>query len=153
MQIELQVAFVQLLLRGKISLDGICAVVPQDDFSRAVIPFGNVALKAAVIEWMVFGLNRQAFVGRIKRRTFWNSPGFQHAVQFQTEIVMKPSGVMALHYERILSTRSAAASRLGTLARWTLALIFGQRIHAASIFLFRQLLPLTSATKTPFVQK
>src|SRR5579863_1739969 len=94
---------------------------------------------------MVFGLNCEALIGGIQRRTLWNGPGLQHAVQFEAKVVVQAGGVVALHDEGILAFGGSAASWLRTLSGRPLALIFLQRIHAASIFLSRRLLPSTSA--------
>ena len=69
-------------------------------------PFGNGAFEIAVIERMVFDLDREPLVTRIERRTFGDRPGFEDAVELEPQIVMQPRRVVLLdHKAKMLGGR------------------------------------------------
>ena len=45
---------------------------------------------------MVFGSHGQPLIGGIEARAFGHSPAQEHAVEFESEIVMQPRGVVLL---------------------------------------------------------
>src|ERR1700693_146569 len=96
-QNELQLAAIELLLRREISFHFEAAVVPYDHIAGAIIALRYFALKLGVFEWMIFGLNCEAFVTGIHRWAFGHGPGFHRAIYFQAEIVVKPARVMFLN--------------------------------------------------------
>ena len=54
-------------------------------------------LRTGCIDRVVFGLHGKAFVRRIERWTFGNSPGKHDAVVLQTEIIMQPACAVLLN--------------------------------------------------------
>ncbi len=76
-----------------------CAHVPNHDCPCAVVAFGDSAFEIEVGNRMILHLHGQAFVCRIERGAFGNGPGFQHAIHFQAEIIVKTGCPMLLYYE------------------------------------------------------
>src|SRR3546814_7112191 len=50
---------------------------------------------------MVFGAHREAFVGGVGARPLGHRPAFEHAIDFEAEVVMEPRRVMLLDDEAI----------------------------------------------------
>src|SRR6266536_5383441 len=71
--------------------------VPNHYGSASIFTFRNDAFKITVLQWMVFHLHREPFYGRIERRAFWNCPGQQDAIEFETKVVMQLRSAMFLH--------------------------------------------------------
>jgi hypothetical protein len=75
------------------------AAIPDDHVAAAVFLRGNHALERGVVERMILGFDREALVAHLQRRALGNGPGFQHAVEFEAEVVVHaPRGVL-LHDE------------------------------------------------------
>src|ERR1700753_711904 len=106
------------------------AGVPDDHLAAAVLALRYRALEAAVLQWMVFGVDRQVIdrgsVGQVLR----HGPRHQHAVAFEPEVVMQSASVMLLDHEGITVTgsRFGARYRLRCLRRVAHAAVFGQPI-------------------------
>ena len=98
---ELQVAARQLALGVAVAQQLERAAVPQHHAARAVVAGGDGALEIAVFDGVVLHMRRQVIHRRVERGPLRNGPGFQHAVDFQPEIVMQPGGVVPLHTEGI----------------------------------------------------
>src|SRR5581483_1089522 len=73
------------------------SLVPDDDFTRAVLAFRNDAFERAVVVWMIFDVHRKPPVLWVERRTFGHRPRFQNAVGFQAKVVMQTRGVVLLN--------------------------------------------------------
>ena len=67
------------------------SAVPQLHGAAAVFALRNRPLEVAVVERMVFDLDRQALVGRIERGPARHRPGLEHAVEFQPQVVVQPA--------------------------------------------------------------
>src|ERR1700678_2928533 len=78
---------------------------------------------------MVLHPNRQPFIGRIQAGAFGDGPTFQHAIQFQAEVVMQPARRMFLNGINELPLGSAdAATRLWSALELPLGAIGLQRV-------------------------
>src|ERR1700688_3931331 len=95
-QAEFDFAFLELLSCVEVALGGKRSAVPNHYGSGSVAAFGNFAFEAAVLQRMVFGLDREAFVSGVERRTLRHCPGLQGAIDGQPEVVVKASGRMLL---------------------------------------------------------
>ena len=95
-QEELEVAARKLFFRRGVAQKLVGAPIPQHDAARAVVPLGNDALEASVLDGMVLDHHGQPFFRRIERRALGNRPGFERAPYFQAQIVVQMAGVMAL---------------------------------------------------------
>src|SRR6266436_2782795 len=98
---KFEVTFFELRFGVEISFDEEAATVPNHNGSGAIAAFGDFSFKAAIFERMIFGLNGQAFVGCVERRTFGDGPGFESAVDGQAKIVMEASCGMLLHDKNV----------------------------------------------------
>ena len=115
---EIQLAFCIAAL-------GILAVpvsaVPNHDGTSAVLALRNGAFEVAVIQWMVLDLDCEPLVMRIEGRTLGDGPGFEDAVQFQSQVIVQVRCRMLLNHEaealRRLGLRiSAGFGRLREIA-------------------------------------
>ena len=73
--------------------------VPQHDRAAAILTLGNRPFEVAVIERMIFDLDRKPLVMGIERRPFGDSPGFENAIQLEPQIVVEAGGVVLLNDE------------------------------------------------------
>ena len=79
------------------------AVVPDLDGAGAVLAFRDLSLEAPVVERVVLDVNGQVLLARLERNALRHRPAEEDAVAFQTEVVVEPPRVVALHDEdRIL---------------------------------------------------
>ena len=120
---ELEVALLQAFMR--IALRQPVAAVPQLHRAAAILAFGNGALEVAVVERMVLDLDRQALDRRIERRPLGDRPRLEGAVELETEIVVQPRGVVALHHEaqRLAGRDRGFAGRLRGLVEIALGAV------------------------------
>src|SRR5581483_8662190 len=84
--------------------------VPDNDLAATVLTGGNDAFEGAVLERVVFGLDRQAAFLRVVRWPLGNRPTDQHPIDFQAEIVVESARRVFLDSER---QRAAAADSGG----------------------------------------
>ena len=77
----------------------------SDLAAPAIIAFGNIAFKGAVIERVIFHLHGKRFSRWVEARTFGNGPTHQNAVHLQAEVIMQPGSVMPLHAKKSASSR------------------------------------------------
>src|SRR5688572_17800345 len=104
------------------------AAVPDDDGAPAIFALRDVPFKRRIFNWMIFDLHGQPFVCGVKRRPFGNSPGFEGAVEFQTEIKVQSSGGVLLYHEGMHAFDSANPARwLWSDTEVALAFVFGER--------------------------
>ncbi len=106
------------------------AAIPQHDRAAAILSLRDDPLEPAIIERVVFDMDRQAPLARIEARPFGHRPAFQHPVELQAEIVMQPARRVLLHDKGERPRFGAApdgARRLRGLAEIALSLVLGQR--------------------------
>ena len=68
---------------------------------RHSFPSGMLPSKPPYSSGMILHVGREMFHAGIERRPFGNGPRFQHAVDFQPEIVVQPRRIVTLHTEII----------------------------------------------------
>ena len=131
-QRELQVAAFQLLQSRQVAfyLEG--PAVPDHHRARAVLPLRDHPFEAGIVQRVVFGLHRQPLVSRIKRRSLGDSPGLQHTLDLQAEIVVQAPGIMLLHDKSVPSFRRFVQHLAGRFWRLTeppLLVVLLKRLH------------------------
>ena len=104
-----------LTLQGEVQLAfSICALrilavpiaaIPNHDGAAAVLALRNGAFEVAVIQRMVFDLDREPLVVGIEGRALGDGPGFEDAVQFESQVVMQ------MRCRMLLNRRSGGPSR------------------------------------------
>ncbi len=116
MELEVEVALGEALMRVADRRPG--AAIPDKHRAPAVFALGDRAFERAVVERMVLDRDRKTLFPGDEARAARHRPALQHAVHFETEIVMEPPRVVLLHDEAVapasLSARlsaSAPASR------------------------------------------
>src|SRR5258706_1706028 len=124
MQTKLQLAAFELFCRAERYCGFVCALIPDDDFTGAVVSFGYRSFKLAVFKWMVFHLNSQTFVSGIERRSFGYGPGFQHPPDFEAQIIVKPPRSMFLNDEDVFVFACFFPSRLRRIPKSALSTVF-----------------------------
>lgn len=77
----------------------VASLVPDQHFSRAILPFGNGSLETAVVEIVVRHLDGEALVGRVHGRPFRDGPGLEDAAEFQAEVPVEMSGMVFMDDE------------------------------------------------------
>ena len=75
------------------------AAVPDLHRAAAVLALGDGALEVAVVERMILDLHREPLLARIEGGPARHRPGLEHAVIFETKIVMQPRGGVLLNHE------------------------------------------------------
>ena len=103
------------------------APIPQLHSAAAILSVRNRAFKIAVIEWVVFDFHGESLVARIKRRAFGYSPGFEHASQFEPQVVMQTPRRVLLYDEAqsVRTRRRLRPARLSALGEVALGSISG----------------------------
>ena len=125
------------------------SLVPQHHGTAAVLPRGNDALEASVLDRMIFDLHGQALVAGDVARPLRDCPALQDAIPAQPKVVVQMRGRMLLNAEGKslrscfwrklrLSAQPLSGSRASTgsaptacLSRWPL---FRQLFDAAAAF-------------------
>ena len=102
MQVEFEVALGEAAL-GILRIP--IAAVPELHRAAAILILRNRAFEIAVVERMVLDLDREPLVMRVERRSSRDGPGFEHAVEFQPEIVVQARCGMLLDHEAALLGR------------------------------------------------
>ena len=77
----------------------VASLIPDNHVSGPVLSSGDDTFEVQVLERMVLGVDSQALLGWIQGGPPGNRPGSQHALHFESEIVVKTAGRMFLHYE------------------------------------------------------
>ena len=83
----------------------VCACVPHDHLARAVLPPRDRGFEGQVLERMILGVHGQMVDGRGVRQVLRHRPADQHAVAFQSEVVMQSPGVVLLNDEQVVIAR------------------------------------------------
>ncbi len=125
---ELEVAAGEPLL-GRLAAFGLpIAAVPQLDRAATIFALGNCAFKVAIIERMILDFHRQPLVVGIERWSLGYGPRLEHAVQFQTKVVMQPGRVVLLDHESPMFGRAdlVFTARLCGLGEIPFRLILGE---------------------------
>src|SRR5205823_8312675 len=91
-----------------------------------VLSFGDDAFEGTVLDGMIFDLDGEALDGGIEAGALRDGPAFQDAVQFQAEIVVKPTGVVLLYDVRASCRRRLLAARFGRAVELPFAFVFTQ---------------------------
>src|SRR6185437_3928144 len=97
------------------------SAIPDHDGTSAVLALWNGAFEVAVIQWMILDLDGEPLVMRIEGRSLGDSPGFEDAIQFQSQIIVQVQCRMLLNHEsealrRLDLSTSAGFGRLGEIA-------------------------------------
>ena len=88
LQRELEVAFRQRLLGGPRSIGLPIAAVPQHDRAAAILTLRDRPFEVAIIKRMILALDRKPLVMGVERRPFGHSPGFENAIQLESQIIV-----------------------------------------------------------------
>ncbi len=133
---EFEIAFLQRFFGRRIAFRSPKAAIPQHHRAAAILALGNRALEIAIVERVILHLDGETLVVGIERGTARHRPGFEHAVEFQAEIVMQAGGGVLLdHIAAMLGLGDARrAAGLGRLLEVALGPVFGELLgcHARS---------------------
>jgi len=75
------------------------SLVPDADFTGAVLAFGDLTLELAKGEVVVVNLDSEAFRAGLFRNAFGHSPALIHPIFFQAEIEVVRASMMFLNNE------------------------------------------------------
>ena len=67
--------------------------------AAAIFALGDRPFEVAIFQRVVLDLDSEALVVRIERGPPRHRPGFEHAVEFEAEVVMQPRSVVFLDHE------------------------------------------------------
>jgi hypothetical protein len=68
---------------------GRIAAIPNHDCAAAILAFRNSAFEVAVVQRVVFDLDRKSLVMRVERGAFGDGPGFEDAIELKPQVIMK----------------------------------------------------------------
>ena len=135
-QLDVELAARQAL-RRRYAVEGVVdAAIPQDHRAGAVVSGRDDALEAAVLHRVIFGLDGEALLLRIDRRSARHGPAHQHAVDLQTKVPMQAPRRVLLDDEGVgqpglrRSGHPRDAERLGRARRIALFAIGIERASA-----------------------
>ena len=100
--VEFELEFAVAQCRGHILKAGLGmpgSLVPDHDRAAAVLALGDDALKAAVLDWVVFDLHGEAAVFGVEAGAFGDRPALEHAVPAEAEVVVQVAGCVLLDDE------------------------------------------------------
>src|SRR5439155_157440 len=121
---EMQLPFLPAFLRC-FGIDHLVrAVIPNNDFAGAVVPFRDDAFKFAVVDRMILRLHSQTFLGGIERRTFGDRPRSKDASHFKPEVVVEASRVMLLDNEAVPASFFYGAGRFWGFVEFPFPFVF-----------------------------
>src|SRR3546814_1904029 len=66
------------------------AAVPQHHAAAAIFALGDHAFEVGIGHRMVLGAHRETLVGGVGARPLGHRPAFEHAVDFEADVVMEP---------------------------------------------------------------
>jgi hypothetical protein len=75
------------------------SLVPDTDFTGAVLALGDLALEVAEGEVVIVNLDGEAFCARLFGDAFRHSPALEHPLFFQTKIEVVRAGIVFLNDE------------------------------------------------------
>ena len=114
------------------------AVIPDLHVPRPVLPAGDVAGEVRVVEGVVLGVHGQPVLTRIGRQVLRHRPGDEHAVAFESEVVVQTAGMVLLdHEDRFCRRRAGCAGGVivvGVIGVGVIVLAVG-RLRATSTML------------------
>ena len=119
------------------------APVPHDHVAAAVLAGGDHALEVEVAERVVLDVDRHPLRRRVERRALRHRPAEQHAGRLEPQVVVEPSGPVALHHEPV-ARRSrrpgglALTRRLGRDREVALATVRRQPVGGRRRWLLRR---------------
>jgi hypothetical protein len=90
MQVKSQVAALEAALGVTLWVPG--AAVLEHDGTAAILALRNCTFERAVIERMVFDMDREAFVGGVEAWPLCDRPALQHAIHFKAKIIVEAGG-------------------------------------------------------------
>src|SRR5262249_53188877 len=105
---ELEVALGEAL-RDVVDLRRPRAAVPDHDRAAAVLARRDHALEVGVLDRVILDRHREPLDARIERGAFRDGPREQHALPFETEVVVQMAGAMLLDHEAELPRALADA--------------------------------------------
>ena len=77
--------------------------IPHHDRTSTIVAFWNSPFKIEIRDGVILHMHGEAFISGIKRRSPRDSPRLQHAIKFETKIVVQARGAMPL-YDKAMST-------------------------------------------------
>ena len=92
LKFEAEMAF--LHTRSRIPFRLPYPLVPDDHGAGAILTLRDRAFKGGVIERVIFNMDCEPSLGRVKARPAGNRPTPQHAVMFEAKIIVQSRGVM-----------------------------------------------------------
>ena len=121
---EMQLPFLPAFLRC-FGIDHLVrAVIPNNDFAGAVVPFRDDAFKFAIVDRMILRLHSETFLGGIEGRTFGDRPRSKDASHFKPEVVVEASSVMLLDNEAVPAPFFYGAGRFGSFVEFPFPFVF-----------------------------
>src|SRR6266852_3609329 len=122
---ELQGAFFESFFRRLVALGGPVSAVPDHNRPAAVLAFGNGALEIAILQRVIFYLDREALFFGVERGSAGHCPRFEDTIEFEPEIVMEARRRMLLNHEApaFRGRDCGVAARLGGFAEIALGLV------------------------------
>ena len=75
--------------------------IPNRHRTAAVLPLRNRARERGVLERVILGVHGQPILSGTGRHALRNSPGHEHTIPLQPNVVMQSSGVMFLNHKGI----------------------------------------------------
>src|SRR5256886_16247640 len=68
--------------------------------SRAIVAFGDDPLEVAVLERVVFHMDREPLVGTVGRGALGDGPGPEHAIHLEPQVPVEPPGGVHVDHEQ-----------------------------------------------------
>uniref|UniRef100_A0A1I7WBY1 PE-PGRS family protein n=1 Tax=Heterorhabditis bacteriophora TaxID=37862 RepID=A0A1I7WBY1_HETBA len=132
-QLESQVTLGKLCLW--VSLGGPNAVIKLGHVPTAVLPLGDLAFEASVVDGMVFHFDRHPFDLGVVARALGDGPTLQGVADLQPEVVVPAAGVVKLDHENGALPLRQRFARLGLvgLVKAALATVFDQGHDGATL--------------------
>jgi hypothetical protein len=102
------------------------AVVPDLDRAGAVLALRDHTFECRVLEWVIFDVHRQRALPGLQRNALRHGPARKCTVALEPEVVVEPTGVVALDDEDRLLPALLPAEGLRRLLAVPLLLVLGQ---------------------------
>src|SRR5690625_2521242 len=127
---EFEVSLLHSLLRINERLPP--ATIPEKDSAAAIFILWDRPFEITIFERVILGLDRQTFLARHEAWALGHGPAFQHAIHFQTKIVMQPARIMFLDEIAVALRGRVPALRFRGFREIALLPVFLQR-HLACL--------------------